>query len=299
MEKIDLSWNEVLIRAKGICEHIVEVRPDETLRIYGIPRGGIYPALMVVGILDMPTVLVEDPSEATVFVEDIIDSGTTLDKYHKLFPKTPFYALVDKLSTDADWMGSWVSFPWERMGQEDIPTENIVRLLQYIGEDPEREGLKETPQRVIRSYETLFGGYKQKPEDVIKVFEDGACDEMVLLKGIEFSSCCEHHMLPFVGKAHIAYIPDKRVIGVSKLARILDIYARRLQIQERIGQQVTQCLMEYLQPKGAACILQAQHLCMTCRGVQKQDSVMVTSSLRGVFLDDARARAEFMSLVRG
>jgi GTP cyclohydrolase I len=299
MEKIDLSWNEVLIRAKRICEHIVQHRPDETITVYGIPRGGIFPALMVAGILDMPCILTESPAEATVFVDDIIDSGRTEESWKKSHPNKPFYALVDKLSMDADWTGAWISFPWERMGNEDSPSENIRRLLQYIGEDSEREGLKETPDRVIRSYATLFGGYKQNPQDVMKVFEDGACDEMVLLKGIEFSSCCEHHMLPFIGKAHIAYIPNGKVIGVSKLARILDIYARRLQIQERIGQQVTQCLMEYLQPKGAACILQAQHLCMTCRGVQKQDSVMVTSSLRGVFLEKPETRAEFLSMVRG
>ncbi len=299
MEKIDLSWNDVLYRAKRICEHIVEQRPDETVTLYGIPRGGIFPALMVAGILDMPCILTENAAEATLFIDDIIDSGRTLEKYHKLYPYKKFYALVDKLSTDADWAGSWISFPWERMGNEDSPSENVRRLLQYIGEDPSREGLRETPDRVIRSYATLFGGYKQKPEDVVKVFQDGACDEMVVLKGIEFTSMCEHHMLPFIGKAHIAYIPDKKVIGVSKLARILEIYARRLQIQERIGQQITACLDELLQPKGSACILEAQHMCMTCRGVQKQNSIMVTSSLTGAFRDDARTRAEFLSMVKG
>jgi len=299
MEKIDLSWNEVLYRAERICEHIVENRPDETVTVYGIPRGGIFPALMVAGILDLPCILTESPAEATVFIDDIIDSGKTEDHWKKLYPNKPFYALVDKLSEDADWAGSWVSFPWERMANEDSPSENIRRLLQYIGEDPEREGLKETPVRVIRSYDTLFGGYKQKPEDVIKMFEDGACDEMVLLRNCEFTSCCEHHMLPFIGKAHIAYIPNKRVIGVSKLARLLDIYTRRLQIQERIGQQVTECLMTYLKPKGAACVLEAQHSCISCRGVQKQNAVMVTSSLTGAFRDDPRTRAEFFAMVKG
>jgi GTP cyclohydrolase I len=249
-------------------------------------------------MIDRPVDLCEKPEDATVFVDDIVDKGNTRHRFNSLYGNKPFYALVDKTTPECDCQGSWVSFPWERMNNEDAPTENIVRLLQYIGEDPTREGLKETPNRVIRSYETLFGGYKQDPKDVMKVFEDGACDEMVLLKGIPFTSCCEHHMLPFLGRAHIAYIPNGKVIGVSKLARILEIYARRLQIQERIGQQITQCLMEYLKPKGAACILEATHLCMACRGVQKQDSVMITSSLRGAFLDEAMTRSEFMSMIR-
>jgi len=121
---------------------------------------------------------------------------------------------------------------------------------------------------------------------------------MVLLKEVEFTSFCEHHILPFFGKAHIAYIPNGKVIGISKLARILEIYARRLQIQERIGQQVTDCLMKYLKPKGAACVLEAQHACMICRGVQKQNSVMMTSSLTGVFLEHAQTRSEFFSMIK-
>jgi GTP cyclohydrolase I len=173
----------------------------------------------------------------------------------------------------------------------------VETLLGYISEDPQREGLKDTPLRVVRSYDQIFGGYLLNPADEMKVFEDGACDEMVLLKEIEFYSVCEHHMQPFFGKAHIAYIPNGRVIGVSKLARVLDIYARRLQIQERICQQVVSALMEHLQPKGAACILEAKHFCMVCRGVQKQNSVMVTSSLEGVFKRDPATRQELYSLI--
>ena len=297
MEKIDIAWTGVFRRCQKIAEDIIQQFPTGDIRLYGVPRGGVYPAMIVAGMLDRPVHLCEMPEEATVIIDDLIDSGATCASYVHTCPDTPFHVLLNKNREGMN--GQWVSFPWERMGQEDSPTQNIVRLLQYIGEDPKREGLRETPKRVIRSYETLLGGYRQDPKDVMKVFEDGACDEMVLLKNCEFSSTCEHHMLPFVGKAHIAYIPNGKVIGVSKLARILEIYARRLQIQERIGQQVTQCLMDHLQPKGAACILEAKHLCMTCRGVQKQDSIMVTSSLRGVFLDDARTRAEFLAMVKG
>ena len=193
----------------------------------------------------------------------------------------------------------WVSFPWERMTNDDGPVENIRRLIEYIGEDPKRAGLLETPERVIKTYEKLFGGYVNKQERLITIFKDD-CDEMVLLKDIEFYSTCEHHMLPFFGKAHIAYIPNEMVIGISKLARILEMYARRLQIQERICQQVTHAINKALAPLGAACVLEAQHFCMTSRGVEKQKSIMVTSSLTGVFKEgESKARAEFMNFIKG
>jgi GTP cyclohydrolase I len=171
-------------------------------------------------------------------------------------------------------------------------------LLLHIGEDPEREGLKETPSRILKSWDTLFGGYKQSPEDVIKTFEEEESipDNIIMLKEIEFYSFCEHHFLPFYGKAMVAYIPDKKVIGISKLARLLDIFSRRLQIQERIGEQVTNSLMTFLKPKGAACIIEAQHHCMKARGVRKQNSIMVTSSLKGEFLTNINARQELLIL---
>lgn len=173
----------------------------------------------------------------------------------------------------------------------------IEHIIKAIGDDPVREGLLETPRRVVASWGQLYSGYKQNPEDVFKVFADGACDEMVLLRNIEFFSTCEHHMLPFIGVAHIAYVPNGKVIGVSKLARLLDVFARRLQIQERIGLQVTGALDMHLQPKGAACILRARHLCMACRGVNKQNADMVTSSITGILKTSPAARAELLSLI--
>lgn len=238
--------------------------------------------------------LVEEPEFAELFIDDLVDSGATRDRYWDRYGEKPLYTLCHKEEEGLN--GTWLSFPWERMTKDDGPQDNVRRLLEYIGEDPNREGLLETPNRVVRSYNDLFAGYKQKPEDVIRTFEDGACDEMVVLRGVEMMSCCEHHMLPFYGKAHIAYIPDKRVIGVSKLARILEIYSRRLQIQERLCQQVTRALMDHLQPLGAACVVEAKHLCMVCRGVQKQHSEMVTSSLLGVFRQP-EVRAEFFSII--
>jgi GTP cyclohydrolase IA len=177
--------------------------------------------------------------------------------------------------------------------------ENLIEVLSYIGEDPLREGLLETPERVLRSYDCLYSGYKKDPAEVFKVFDLEEYDEMILLKNVEFYSTCEHHMLPFFGKAHIAYIPDgNKVVGVSKLARLLEIYARRLQIQERLTKQITGAIEKYLQPLGSACIIQAQHFCMTSRGVQKQSSEMVTSSLTGVFKNSQSARLELLTLIK-
>ena len=173
----------------------------------------------------------------------------------------------------------------------------IKHLLRGIGEDTEREGLRETPQRIFRASFELFKGYREDPADIMTTFDADGYDQIVLLKDIEFFSMCEHHCLPFIGKAHIAYIPDKRVVGISKLARLLDIYSRRLQIQERLTDQVTSALMQYLEPQGAACIIEAAHLCMRMRGVQKQNSIMTTSSVKGVFFTNPAAREELMDLI--
>ncbi len=177
--------------------------------------------------------------------------------------------------------------------------EAIRVMLRYIGENPLREGLFETPNRMIRSWEELFSGYKQDVASIFKTFEDGACDELVLVKNIDFWSFCEHHILPVSGIAHIAYLPDKKIIGLSKLARVLEVYARRLQVQERLTVQVTETLDTYLKPKGSACIIEASHACMTCRGVNKQNAIMITSSLTGDFRTDPVARAELFQLIKG
>lgn len=177
--------------------------------------------------------------------------------------------------------------------------ENKVKeLIQFIGEDTDNEHMIKTPERVVRSWNELFGGYKEDPASVFTVFDPDEYDEMVLLKDIEFYSTCAHHWLPFLGKAHIAYIPSskEKVIGVSKLARLLEIYSRRFQIQERLCSQVTRDLMKYLKPEGAACIIQAKHLCVCARGVGKQGSSMVTSSLTGCFKEPA-VRQELLALI--
>lgn len=305
LQRLDLSWHDVGVLAELVMEKLLEFN-RELLNIHPVPNGGIPAALAVVAKAarrGSDFRIVSSVNEAHVFLDDIVDSGRTMTR---MFQKRclKFYALIDKRQYPkflADRMAAketWISFPWEQMKKEEGPEDNIRRLLQFIGEDPDREGLKETPSRVVRSYAELFSGYKQDPKEVIKTFEDGTCDEMVVLRDVEFYSVCEHHMMPFMGKAHIAYIPNGKILGLSKLARLLEVYARRLQVQERLTQQVTAALDTHLAPKGSACVLEATHLCMTCRGVQKQHSRMVTSSLTGVFRQ-SEVRQEFFNLIRG
>ncbi len=178
--------------------------------------------------------------------------------------------------------------------------QRMVRgLLKNLGEDPDREGLLRTPLRVAKSLRELTAGSHQSVEQVVGqgIFEEDA-SEMVLVKDIEFYSLCEHHMLPFFGKAHVAYIPDGKIIGLSKIPRIVDVFARRLQLQERMTQQIAAALQETLSPKGVGVVTDARHLCMMMRGVQKQNSSTLTSCMQGNFRSDARTRSEFLDLVR-
>lgn len=175
----------------------------------------------------------------------------------------------------------------------------VKDVMEYIGENPEREGLIETPARVQRAYDEIFAGYDQDPKDVMKVFTEGSCREMVILKNCEFYSTCEHHMFPFFGHISIGYIPNKKVIGISKLARLADIFAKRMQIQERMTTQIADTIMNELDALGVIVVCEGVHFCMRSRGVKKQDASMITSAVRGVFADDFRARQEFLSLIKG
>jgi GTP cyclohydrolase I len=176
----------------------------------------------------------------------------------------------------------------------------IEQMLVRLGEDPHREGLQRTPLRVAKALDFLTSGYTTSLEEVVNeaIFEN-CCQEMVIVKDIEFYSMCEHHILPFFGKAHVAYIPDGRIIGLSKVARVVDMFARRLQVQERITNQIADTMMEILTPLGVGVVLEASHFCMMMRGVEKQSSSTVTSAMRGSFQSDPRTRAEFLQLVRG
>ena len=175
---------------------------------------------------------------------------------------------------------------------------NIKDILKEIGEKPEREGLLKTPERVAKSIGFLTNGYKQDPAEILKsaMFSEDY-SQMVLVKDIEIYSLCEHHMLPFFGKAHIAYIPNGHIVGLSKIPRIVDVFSRRLQVQERLTDEVKDCLQDTLNPKGVAVVIEAQHLCMQMRGVQKQHSSTTTSAFSGIFLKDDKTRSEFMNLI--
>ncbi len=176
--------------------------------------------------------------------------------------------------------------------------QSFLQLLEAVGENPEREGLLKTPGRAARAFEFLTNGYRQDLDAIINqaIFHSDA-SEIILVKDIELYSMCEHHLLPFIGKAHVAYIPNGKVIGLSKVARIVDVFARRLQIQEQLTTQIADALMKALRPSGVAVVIEAKHLCMMMRGVEKQNSVMKTSCLLGVFKEDARTRTEFLSLL--
>lgn len=288
--------------------------------VYGIPRGGLLLAQHLAHLTELPMVVdatpqavADDPS--ILVVDDIVDSGSTRLK----FPRNVFISLHGRPEVQEKLKScevtkirhttpNWIVYWWELGTQEQAgPAENIIRLLEYIGEDPDRDGLKETPSRVLRSYEELFSGYKvEDPAAILKTFEndEDKYDQIVLQKGIEFYSMCEHHMIPFFGTADIAYIPGEegRIIGLSKLCRLVEVYSRRLQVQERLGQQVVSALMEHLKPLGAACRIEARHLCISGRGVNKQHSTTITQSIKGVFIEDSTkglaARTELSNMLR-
>jgi GTP cyclohydrolase I len=268
------------------------------IKLFGVPRGGIPAAYLVARAIGQRAVITSVPDDAHVFIDDIVDSGATLERWTSRFPCRPFHALF---TND----GSWHVFPWEggaddrdsaARGAEDIPT----RLLQWVGEDPKREGLRDTPQRFLKAWKSYTQGYSMRAEDVLKTFEDGGekYDELVLVRDIPVYSHCEHHLAPFFGHAAVAYIPDGRVVGLSKLARLVDIYARRLQVQERLTQQIAHALNDALVPRGVAVVVECRHMCMEARGVRTSGAVTSTSCLLGALKANASARAEFLSLLR-
>jgi len=174
----------------------------------------------------------------------------------------------------------------------------VKTMMKSVGEDPEREGLLKTPERVFKAYEFMFGGYKQNPTEILQsAIFTSSNDEMVLIKDIELYSTCEHHLLPIIGRAHVAYIPNGKVVGLSKIPRVVDIFSRRMQIQEQLTEQIAEAIMDALDPKGVAVVIQARHMCMEMRGVEKINSTTTSSALRGLFKKDEKTRSEFFSLV--
>lgn len=284
VNKTHLSRDEIVTRLKPLDMHGV--------RVFGIPRGG----QLVAGLLTNARV-VDDPASADVLLDDIVDSGKTRDEWMARFPGRTFFAVVDKLANRADAAMGWVVFPWEAEQGEDAPHDAVRRLLQFIGEDPDRGGLKGTPDRVCRAFVEMTDGYKVDPAVVLERRFPCPHEDLVIVRDIHFTSLCEHHLMPFSGKASIGYIPEKEVVGLSKLPKLVDCFAHRLQLQEQLTHQIADAIETHLRPRGLGVVIEATHGCMSCRGVRRHESSTITSAVRGVMMTKPEARAEFMQLL--
>ena len=296
-----LAYGDYLVAIQRLIKALKEVQFDT---VFGIPRGGYFPAGVIAQSMGKRQIF--DPAAIdgkTLIVDDICDSGATMIEYNAKYHASPCAAVFRKSPDKFQWVhygvcmaeNEWIVLPDEKgCGIE----ENFKRTLQYIGEDVTREGVLETPKRMRRAYDEIFAGYKTNPKSLVKTFTKGSCKELVILKNCEFYSVCEHHFFPFFGHCSIGYIPNGKVIGVSKLARLLDCFSKRMQIQERMTSQIADFLEQELDAKGVYVVCEGVHFCMTSRGIKKQDANMVTSAIRGDFLDNAALRAEFLSLVK-
>jgi GTP cyclohydrolase I len=302
-DQIILSHAKVLQLTLDMSNRIGAKQPagwDGQLKVYPVPRGGVPVAYLLKTVLPNIQIL-DNHWDADIVVDDIIDSGRTRD-HHNIANGAPcFFALIDKTNPDCKY-SKWVVFPWEKQTAEGHETveHNITRLLQYVGEDPNREGLLETPARVAKAWKHWCSGYGVNPANVLKVFEDGAdgYDQMIVRKGIIIHSFCEHHMAPIFGTCTVAYIPNGKIVGLSKIDRLVEIFARRLQVQERLTSQIADAIMEHLQPLGVGVYISARHLCIESRGVGRANSETVTTALRGCIKTEDSARAEFLALTR-
>ncbi|KKP77705.1 MAG: GTP cyclohydrolase 1 [candidate division WS6 bacterium GW2011_GWF1_35_23] len=284
-----LTHEEIDIAIQKMARQI-EICHGNCINIYPVPRGGIPIAYHLLRYLPNSSI-VDSRDEADIIIDDLVDSGKTRQKFDSL----PFYTAFDKQKNPE--LG-WLVFPWEGSGESSIE-DACVRLLEYCGENPEREGLKETPARMARAWQFWTSGYNQNPKDIFKTFEDGGenYDEMIVISPIPFYSHCEHHMAAIFGDVYIAYIPNGRIAGLSKFARLVDVFARRLQVQERLTTQIADTIEQELNPRGIGVFIKARHFCMESRGVQKSGVYTKTSALRGIFLTKAEVRAEFFGMI--
>ncbi len=278
MKKHKISWKEIYDKVETLKNALA--KED---KIYGIPRGG----QIVAGLTGYA---VDTPEEANIIVDDLIDSGETYKKWNEKYPEKEFCFLYNK---KYEYQNTWIEFPWEETGEKEVE-ENVTRLLEFFGEDCSREGLKETPKRFVK----FFKEFLSPPKWNCTTFESEGYDEMIIQSNIPFHSLCEHHIAPFFGEGFIAYIPNKRIVGLSKLARTLETFSRRLQNQERITNQVAEFLQKELDPMGVAVVLKAKHMCMEMRGVKKHNTYTTTSKMIGVFKDCEKARNEFINLIK-
>lgn len=307
MNTVTLTTADISFLAKQASRKIARPIAGSFVTFYAIPRGGVPAALAIAAEINRDrgyTVrYTDDPAKADYIVDDLIDSGETM-RYHVSLSKRPDgncatpLVLINKYSDDNQYSNKWIVFPWEGDSAGSME-DNVRRMLQFVGEDATRGGLLETPARVAKAWQFWAKGYNEDPAEILKVFEDGAegCDEMVMVKDIPFYTHCEHHMAPFFGRATVGYIPDGKIVGLSKINRVVDCFARRLQVQERLTTQVADAIMEHLQPRGVGVIVNARHLCMESRGVCQQGHSTITSALRGV-MSEGVVRQEFLHLAK-
>ena len=288
---------------------VEDLRPLLPLRIWGIPRGGVPVAYLLASIEKRLTV-VNNAAEADVIVDDIYDTGKTMKKVCRdLSPKVLRAVLISKVVVPVGvFVGhfirnsAYIVFPWEKndiASAEDVP----IRLIQFIGDDATREGLQETPSRFLKAWKQWGEGYSVSEDDIatiLKTFEDGSedYDQFVVVKDIPIYSHCEHHLAPFFGTASIGYIPNKRILGLSKFVRLAEVYSRRLQVQERLTRQIANALFTHLTPKAVGVVLKCRHMCMESRGVKTAGSLTITSAIEGLLRTDAAAKEEFFNLIK-
>lgn len=293
-----VTWYEVQSVAHVTATHW-RPRRSTIAGVYGVPRGGIVPAALVAAELELP--IVDDFGPDHLVVDDLVDSGATLLDLEArgarhlapLFRKSWSPARFEAYVFEND---PWLAFPWEGAEGAAGPEDAVVRLLSFVGEDPGRDGLVDTPRRVVGALGEMTSGYAENPAEILGRTFAVDCDEMVVVRGIDFVSLCEHHVLPFTGTVDVAYIPGPRVLGLSKIARLVDCFARRLQVQERLTQQIATAIDTHVDARGVGVVVRARHHCMGCRGVRKPGAEMVTSALFGLMKDDEKARAEFLAL---
>ncbi len=274
---LKISYDDIRAALRAKCQN--------DLMYYGVPRGGE----ICVQLLPKANRALT-PETADVILDDLIDSGATREEYIAKYEK-PFIALFDK-QTDSRYTDRWIQFPWEDTADRDV--EDHARRIIQAFDDGNREGLQDTPRRYIK----FLREFTSPPEFNFTTFEAEGYQQMIVQRNIPFFSLCEHHLAPFHGVGHIAYIPNKRIVGLSKLARTLETFSRRFQNQERITNQVADFLMNELDPMGVGVVIEAEHLCMTMRGVKKSGATTQTSKLTGIFLSQAEVRQEFLSLCK-
>jgi len=290
---INISWDDIWQEAEKVAERL-----DGTSfkSIHGVLQGGTVPAVLLANYLGVN--VTNDPVVGeTLIIDDLVDSGKTLQEFKdKGFYVDAFYRKPKSpkdLAPEAKELEGWLSFPWEK--DDGSPQDAVRRLLQFIGENPDRDGLIKTPHRVTKALKEMTEGYFEDPSLILGVTFDVPYDQMIVLRDVPFVSMCEHHMLPFEGTASVAYIPKGRVVGLSKLARVVDTFAKRLQVQERLTQEIASAIDTHVEAAGVGVIIKSRHTCMCYRGIKK-NGTMVTSVTLGLMRTDLAARTEFLQL---